>query len=289
MGRFDIRTKENKLDNQNDTIKKIEEEKNKKLEEQKKEIQRKQQEINKLNKLITDSNRVPEPDVFDIQGIPRHIASRYYVVYVQLVLLAETANAPKGNLQWLRNVVRKGVLHNVLEAYNLSGIDTSVTPPKIVARLTVHIDWNSSKLYANLNADKEKKLTNIHNQPTMTIAKAFADIVKRENLKTKMSCSTIKKPSLEALHTLGAPKYLNQYKKGVNITYKDFKNLIYEKLNLVNDKALEWRKGDEFIFESISDLTPEMKVRLKYVPSKNDELDSSDFKSSKKKIDFFQN
>jgi len=241
------------------------EDKNLKLEKQ-------QKEINRLSKLIQENNRVPEAGTFDIQGIPKHVATRYYMVYVQLVLLAESANAPENHLRWLRNIVRQGILHNVLEEYELIALDKSSKEPKVAAKLSVSIDWEQSRVYSKLKAEKGQELDNIYSQPIMTIAKSFSTIVEREDLDVEMLCRTVAEPNLKALNALGVPEYYNPHKKQVNLSYEKFENLVNEKLNLINTTTPRWRDGDEITFESVSELTPELKIKLKYISREKNEL-----------------
>lgn len=241
------------------------EDKNQKLEKQ-------QKEINRLSKLIQENNRVPEAGTFDIQGIPKHVATRYYMVYVQLVLLAESANAPENHLRWLRNIVRQGILHNVLEEYELIALDKSSKEPKVAAKLSVSIDWEQSRVYSKLKAEKGQELDNIYSQPIMTIAKSFSTIVEREDLDVEMRCRTVAEPNLKALNALGVPEYYNPHKKQVNLSYEKFENLVHEKLNLINTTTPRWRDGDEITFESVSELTPELKIKLKYISREKNEL-----------------
>lgn len=195
------------------------------------------------------------------------------MVYVQLMILAEVASMPESHLKWLRNLVREGVLHNVLEEYNLIGIDKNNGNPKVAIKLTVDIDWEKSKVYSRLKVDKEKKLNDIYNQPIIIIAKTFANIVKKEKLTVEMRCRTVENPNLKALNTLGTPKYYNPYKKKINISHKKFKELIDKKLNLVNTDTPPWREGDEVTFSAVSDITPELKTKIKYIKRNNNSLE----------------
>lgn len=224
-------------------------------------------EIDDFKKFIDENSKIPQPGILDVKGVPRDVANRYYLVYVQLILLAETAKAPDSNLRRLRRLVRKGVLHNVLERYSLIGIDTTYNPPKLAAQFSTEINWKDCSLYtklkSNLNTDQS-----VYDQKTMYLAGAFSELVERENLKVEMRCRTVKKPNFDALNTLGVPDYEIGLDTIIKIKEGDFKKLIDEKLDLTRAESLEWRDGDEEIITVNSSITPELTVKLKYMRSK---------------------
>ena len=185
--------------------------------------------------------------------------------------MAEAAKAPESNLKWLRKLVKRGVLHNVLQRYSLIAIDTSDNKEEIAAKFTSEINWKDCSLYAKLKSNT-KQDKNVYDQQTMHLAAAFADIVEREDLIVEMRAKTVDDPNYEALNTLGVPAYDIGLDTTINIDKVEFKKLVRKELNMSQAESLNWRDGDETTIEVNSSITPELTVKLKYVHPKKDSL-----------------